>query len=92
MPRRIFGPMKQEVTRSLRKVHNKKLHNLYSPLCVIRMINGKRPLRRSRHRREDNIKIDHKEVGWENKDWFLLVQDMDQWQTLVNTVMNLQVP
>jgi len=36
--------------------------------------------------------MDLREVGWEVVDWRHLAQDEDQWQTLVNTVMNLQVP
>jgi hypothetical protein len=30
--------------------------------------------------------------SWEGVDWIHLAQDRDQWQALVNTVMNLQVP
>jgi hypothetical protein len=36
--RRIFGLKKDEVTRGLRKLHNKKLHNLYSSPSIIRNI------------------------------------------------------
>jgi hypothetical protein len=43
---------------------------------------------RPRHRREDNIRIDLRETGWEGVDWMHLVQDRDNWWTLVNTVMN----
>jgi hypothetical protein len=32
-----------------------------------------------------------REIGWKAVDWVHL-QDMDQWQALVNMVMNLQVP
>jgi hypothetical protein len=53
---------------------------------------GKRPLGRPRRRREDNIKMDLKEIGWGGMDWIDLDQDRDQWRTLVNTVMNLRVP
>jgi ribosome biogenesis protein Nip4 len=53
---------------------------------------GKRPLRRPRHRWEDNIKMDLQEVGCEVMDWIELVQDRDRWSALVNAVMNLQVP
>jgi hypothetical protein len=53
---------------------------------------GKRPLGRPRCRWEDNIKIDLREIGWGGMDWIDLAQDRDQWRTLVNTVMNLQVP
>jgi hypothetical protein len=53
---------------------------------------GKRPLRRPRHRLEDNIKMDHREIGFGDVDWIHMAQDWDQWQTPVNMVMNLQVP
>jgi hypothetical protein len=38
-----------------------------------------------------NIKMDLKEIGWEGMNWIHLAQDWDQWQTLVNAVMNLRV-
>jgi hypothetical protein len=41
---------------------------------------------------EDNIRMDLRELGWEGVDWIHLVQDRDQWRTLVNTAMNLRVP
>ena len=53
---------------------------------------GKRSLRRSRHRWEDNIKVDLQEVGCGGMDWIKLVQDRDRWRALVNAVMDLQVP
>jgi hypothetical protein len=37
----------------------------------------------------DNIKIDFREIGLVGMDWIDLVQDMDQWRALVNTVMKL---
>ena len=52
---------------------------------------GKRPLGRPRCRWEDNIKMDHQEVGW-GGDWMELAQDRDRWRALVNTAMNLRVP
>jgi hypothetical protein len=52
----------------------------------------KRPLERPRRRWVDNIKMDHREIGWSDMDWIDLTQDRDQWRALVNTVMNLQVP
>jgi len=39
---------------------------------------GKRPLGRSRHRGEDNIKMDLQEVGWGGMDWIKLAQDRDK--------------
>jgi hypothetical protein len=40
--RRIFGPKRDEVTGSLRKLHNEKLHNLYSSPNIIRIIKSMR--------------------------------------------------
>jgi hypothetical protein len=52
---------------------------------------AKRPTGWSRNRWEDNIKIFLREIGWGGTDWIYLAQEKDQWQALVNTVMNLQV-
>jgi hypothetical protein len=52
----------------------------------------KRPLGKLRHRSEDNIKTDLREMGWGVVDWIYLAQDRDQWIAVVNTVMNLWVP
>ena len=52
---------------------------------------GKSPLRRPRHRWEDNIKMDLQEVGCRGKAWIKLARDRDRWQALVNVVMKLQV-
>jgi hypothetical protein len=35
--------------------------------------------------------MDFQEIGWENVDWILLVQDSNQRQSLQNIVMNLWV-
>jgi hypothetical protein len=52
---------------------------------------GKRPLRRPRHRWYDNIKMDLQEVGCEGLDWIDLAQDRDRWWAFVTVVMNLQI-
>jgi hypothetical protein len=51
----------------------------------------KRPLGRPRHRWQNNIKVDFRQIGWGGIDWIDLVPDRDQWRPLVNTVMNLWV-
>jgi hypothetical protein len=53
---------------------------------------GKRPLGRHRHKWEDNIKIDLRELGIDGAHWLWLAQDRVQWQAFVNMVMNLRVP
>jgi hypothetical protein len=52
---------------------------------------GKRPLGRPRHRWEDNIKMDVREIGIDGANWIRLAQDRVQWRACVNTVMNLRV-
>jgi hypothetical protein len=47
---------------------------------------------RRRWRWEDNIRMNHREIGWESADWMHLAQNRDQLQALVNTVMKLQDP
>jgi beta-galactosidase/beta-glucuronidase len=41
---------------------------------------------------EDNIKLNHREIGIDGANWIQLAQDRAQCQTSVNMVMNLQVP
>jgi len=52
----------------------------------------KRTLGRPRHRWEDNIKMDLKEMGCGYMDWINLAQDRDRHRALVKAVMNLRVP
>jgi hypothetical protein len=53
---------------------------------------GRTPLGRPRHRWEDNIKMDLREIGRDGVDWIGLAQDRDKGRALVNVVMNAQVP
>jgi hypothetical protein len=52
---------------------------------------GKRPLGTPRHRWEDGIRMDLREIGWGSVEWIQVAQDRDRWRALVNAVMNLQV-
>jgi hypothetical protein len=52
----------------------------------------KRPLGRHTSRWEDNIRMDLREIGWEDVDWMHLDEDRDQWQAVANRAMNLRFP
>ncbi|KAJ4447047.1 hypothetical protein ANN_09036 [Periplaneta americana] len=53
---------------------------------------GKRPLGRPRRRWEDNIEMDLRKVGYDDREWINLAQDRDQWRAYVRAAMNLRVP
>jgi hypothetical protein len=44
------------------------------------------------YRREDNIRMDLREMGCESVDWMHLAQDRGQWWVLVNMVMKFWGP
>jgi hypothetical protein len=52
---------------------------------------GKKQLRRPKHRWTD-ITMDFRETFFGSFDWIHTTQYRDQWQALVNTIMNLRVP
>ena len=51
----------------------------------------KRSLQRLRHKWEDCIRMDLKEIGVNTWNWVDLTQDRD-WRALLNTPLNLRVP
>jgi hypothetical protein len=51
---------------------------------------GKRPLRKPRRRWVDNIKMDLREIEWDDVDCIDMARDRDKWRALVNTVVNLR--
>jgi len=53
---------------------------------------GKIPLGRLRHRWEDNIKMNLRELRMDGANWIRLTQDRVQYRDFVNTVMNLRFP
>jgi hypothetical protein len=85
--------IRQIKSRSMRwaghVAHMGEERNLYKVLMG--KPEGKRPLGRPRHRQEDGIRIDLREIGWGSVDWIQMAQDRGRWRALVNTVMNLQV-
>jgi hypothetical protein len=48
----------------------------------------KRPLRRTKHKLENNIKINIKKIRWQQVKWINLAHGRDWWQTLVNNAAN----
>jgi len=64
-------------------------HKIY-----VEKLEVKGPLGRPGLRREDNIRMGLREIGWELVDWVHLAEDRDRdkWWDLINTVMNLRVP
>jgi hypothetical protein len=57
---------------------------------LVAKLDGKGPLGRLRRRWEDDIKMDLREIVWE--DWMRLSQDRDWWRAVVNTIMKFWVP
>jgi hypothetical protein len=53
---------------------------------------GERPHGRLRCRWGDNVRMDIREIGWEDVNWLHLVQYTDEFWAVVYTVMNLQIP
>jgi hypothetical protein len=51
---------------------------------------GKRLLVRPRRRWEDSIRMELREIGWEDVDWMHLAQDTDQWWDFVNLQVSLR--
>jgi hypothetical protein len=52
---------------------------------------GRRLHGRPRHRWDDNIEMDLKEIAWEGMDEINKAEDMDKWRGDVNMVMDLEV-
>jgi hypothetical protein len=52
---------------------------------------GRRPLGRPRHRWEDGVRMELREISLGGVDWIRLAQDRDRWQAVVSVVMNLRV-
>jgi hypothetical protein len=65
-----------------------RVENVYK--ILVKIPAGKRPLL-GIDGKENNVRMDLREIGWESVYWMHLSQNMDQWQALVCTVMNLQV-
>ncbi|KAJ4441532.1 hypothetical protein ANN_11388 [Periplaneta americana] len=60
--------------------------------CVGWETGRKIPFWRLRRRWKDNIKMNLREVGYDDRDWINLAQDRDRWRAYVRATMNLRVP
>jgi hypothetical protein len=52
----------------------------------------RRQLGRPRHRWEDHIEVNRKEMGWQGMDSMSVAQVRDKWPTLINGILKFQVP
>jgi hypothetical protein len=59
---------------------------------TVRETERKKPLGRASSKWEINIKMDLREIGWEDVNLIDLDQDRNQWRAVVNMIMNLRVP
>jgi hypothetical protein len=59
---------------------------------LVGKLEGKKTFGRPRHRLDDNIKMDLREVGCGWMDFIDLRQDRERWRAVVNAIMNLRVP
>ncbi|KAJ4438249.1 hypothetical protein ANN_14188 [Periplaneta americana] len=82
----VCGKVEQEVSK---KMENELEKNKG---VLVGRPEGERPLGMPRRRWEDNIKMDLREVEYDDRDWINLTQDGDQWRAYVRAAMNLRVP
>lgn len=59
---------------------------------LVRISEEQSPLRRSRYRRDDNIKEDLEEMRWECTGMIDLTQDREKWRALVKSEINNWFP
>jgi hypothetical protein len=52
---------------------------------------GRRPFGRPRHRWEDGVRMDPREISLGAVDWIQLAEERDRWRAVVSAVMNLRV-
>jgi hypothetical protein len=55
----------------------REMRNAYK--ILVRKPEGKGPLRRPRHKRDNNIRLHLRETGWEVVDCMHLAQDRNHW-------------
>jgi hypothetical protein len=69
-----LGDQVKEEDKGAWSTHEKR--NIYK--ILVGKPEGTKPLGRPRRRWEDNIRMDLKEIGWQDLEWLHLAQDRDQ--------------
>jgi hypothetical protein len=58
---------------------------------IVQGYGGKARRKETSWKMGDGIKMDLRDIGWEDVEWFQLAQDRGQWRAVVNAVMNLRI-
>jgi hypothetical protein len=58
---------------------------------LVGKLEGRRPLGRPRRLWVHNIKMDLREIDWDDIEWMNLAKDREQWRAPLSTVMKLLV-
>jgi len=58
---------------------------------LVRIPEGNTPLGKPRLRRQHNIKMKLRELGWVVMNWINLAADMDSWRAYVSAVMSIRI-
>ena len=93
-PPSVYSTPSIIITMRLRKIRwvrlialRVKVRNMHTVL--VEKPKYKKPSRRTRCMYKDNIKMEHKAIGWETVDWISVDQEATQWQFAVNIVICL---
>jgi hypothetical protein len=82
-------------TRKMRRtgyVTLRERSGMHTGIILVGKPEGKRPLGRPKRRREDNIRMDFREIEWNGMKWIYLARGSGKWWAPVTMVMNFQVP
>ena len=82
----------EQVSRKIAYIFKKNYIIVIIIIIKVGKPTGKRPLGSPRQRREDNIRMDHEEIGINAQNWVDSAQDRDYWRAFVYVALNLQSP
>ncbi|KAJ4446490.1 hypothetical protein ANN_13186 [Periplaneta americana] len=83
------GPPAWGLGEGLTTHHRKKqlLAKPYKNRVLVGRQEGRRTYGKPRRRWKDNVKMDLREVGYDDRDWINLAQDRDRWRAYVRAAM-----